>query len=199
MDLIFRSKDEWSWAGNETWIRRRGNLLSIEGRVTAMASSNCGLFEILGILGTKLVFHTGSSFCCGDVMRFTRLHNEALVRRQGRREHGAHLGIWDIPTLTGLWFLVPLVEPPSARWLPDLKRLALAHVGRCWCLPTGTSFTVCPLDRAGCSPRGRGRGARRSRGKRGSITLCKFSGWQSARQQVRSLEELSSLRANCWL
>lgn len=59
--------------------------LSTEGRVTAMASSNCRLFEILVILATKLVFFTDSSFCCGDVMRFMRLHNEPLVcRRAGR-------------------------------------------------------------------------------------------------------------------
>lgn len=156
-----------------------------------MASSNCGLFEIFLILGTKLVFYRDSSFCCGDVMRLARLHNEPLVCR--RREPGPSTCVFcKVPTLIGLWFLVPLVEPPSARWLPDWKLLALIHLGRCWCLLTGISFMLCPLNRAGdrakskwCSP-----------GRPGSITLCKFSIQQSAMLQVRSLEELSSIQAN---
>lgn len=146
MYLIFRSKDEWSWAGNETWIRRKG-------RVTAMASSNCGLFEILVILGTKLVFYRDSSLCRGDVMRFTRLHKEPLVR--GHREAGPSTGctcmVCNVPTLAGLWFLVPLVEPPTAHWLHDWKLLALIHLRRCWCLLTGASCTQWPLSWAGHS------------------------------------------------
>lgn len=120
MYLIFRSKDEWSWAGNENWIRRQENLLSIEGRVTAMALSNCGFFEILGILGTKLVFYTDSSFCSGDVMRFTRLHNEPLVCRRAR-EAGLSMKctcvFCKVPTLIGLCFLVPLVELRSTQMI----------------------------------------------------------------------------------
>lgn len=120
MYLIFRSKDEWSWAGNENWVRRKENLLSIVGRVTTTALSNCGLFEILGILGTKLFFYTDSSFCSGDVMRFTRLHNDLLVCRWAWEAGMSmkHTCVFcTVPTLTGLCFLVPLVELPSAQMI----------------------------------------------------------------------------------
>lgn len=49
-----------------------------------MALSNCGLFEIPRYPGNQIGFYTDSSFCCGDVMRFTRLHNELLVCRRAR-------------------------------------------------------------------------------------------------------------------
>lgn len=87
-------------------------MLSIEGRVTAMASSDCGLFEILGILGTKLVFHTDGSFCCGDVMRFTRPHNEPLVCRRAGRARGAPARSATSPPGLGRGFWFHLLSHP---------------------------------------------------------------------------------------
>lgn len=84
------------------------------GRVTAMALSHCGWFEILGILGTEWVFYADNHpFSCGDVMRFTRLHSEPLVCRRAQ-EAGLSVKctclFWNVPTWVGLCLLVPLVE-----------------------------------------------------------------------------------------
>ena len=83
-------------------------------------------FEQLQVLwhprcpGNRAGFYRDSSFCCGDVRRFTRLHNELLVcRRTG--EAGLSLKstcvFCKVPTSTGLCFLVPLVELQSAQMI----------------------------------------------------------------------------------
>lgn len=199
MYLIFRSKDEWSWAGNETWIRRKGNLHKHWRKGHGNGFKQLWVIWNLSYPGNQIGFLHGQQLLlwwCHEIYEAAQWAPCLQAQREAGPSAGRTCVFCRVPTLTGLWFLVPLVDPPSARWLPDWKVLALIHLRRCWCLLTGTSFPLCPLNWAGHSPQGRGRRARRSRGKRGSITLCKFSIQQSAMQQVRSLEELSSIQAN---
>lgn len=129
-----------------------------------MASSNCGLFEILVILGTKLVFYTDSSFCCGDVMRFMRLHNEPLVCRRAGRLGRA----WGTPACFVRFDRAVISEP----WLGcDFWFHLLSHQGHDNCLTgscwhwsekvlidasTGASFMLCPLNQGGDRDREQG-------------------------------------------
>lgn len=117
---MFRSKDEWSWAGNKNWIRRK------EKPVEYCRKGHSNVFEQLWVIwnprypGNQIGSYTDCSFCCGDVMRFTRLHNELLVHRRAR-EAGLSVKstcvFGKVPTLIGLCFLVPLVELQSARMI----------------------------------------------------------------------------------
>lgn len=178
MYLIFRSKDEWSCAGNENWIRRKQNLLSIVGRVTATALSNRGFFETLGILGTKLFFtQIAASLLvmswdlqgCTMSCLFAGAHG-----RLGWARSAPACFVRSPPWLgCVVWF--HLLSYEAHRWWHDLRLLAPIHSRRCWCLPIDTSFTLSLTNLAGYGPWEQGWGERRSRGKRGSITLCKFS------------------------
>lgn len=120
MYLIFRSKDEWSWAGDENWIKRKENLLSIVGRVTAMALSNCGLFEIVGILGTKLVFIQIAAsvvVMSWDLQGCTMSCLFAGAREKLGLSMKRTCVFCKVPTLIGLCFLVPLVGLRSMRMI----------------------------------------------------------------------------------
>lgn len=178
MCLIFRSKDEWSWAGNESWIRRKENLLSIVGRVTAMALSNCGLFEILGTLGTKLVF---TQIAASVVVMSWDLQG-CTMSCLFAGAHGRLGWAWSAPACfvrsppwLGCVFWFRLLSCEVHRWLHDLRLLAPIHSRRCCCLPIDTSFTLSLVNLAGYRPWEQGQRERHSRGEQGSITLCKFS------------------------
>lgn len=179
MYLIFRSKDEWSWAGNENWIRRKENLLSIVGRVTAMALSNRGCFEIRGILGTKLVFTqiaTSVVVMSWDFQRCTMSCLFAGTRGRPGRAWSTPASFARSPPRPGCVFWFHLSSYQVCRWLRDLRSLAPIHSRRCCCLPTDASFMLSLLTNlAGYRPWERGWRERCSRGKRGSITRWKFS------------------------
>lgn len=116
------------------------------GRVTAMALSHCGWFEILGILGTEWVFYADNHpFSCGDVMRFTRLHSDRLFAGVHRRLGWA----WSAPACFGMsppglgcvfWF--HLLSCDLWGWFHDLRLLAQLPSRRCWCLPIVTSSAL---------------------------------------------------------
>lgn len=179
MYLIFRSKDEWSWAGDENWIRRKENLLSIVGRVTAMALSSHGCFEIRGILGTKLVFTqiaTSVLVMSWDFQGCTMSRLFAGTRGRPGRAWSAPACFARSPPRPGCVFWFHLSSYQVFRWLRGLRSLAPIHSRRCCCLPTDTSFTPSLLmNLTGCRPWEWGWRERCSRGKRGSITRWKFS------------------------
>lgn len=61
-------------------MRRKENLLSIAGRVTAMALSGHRRFAaLLTSLGTKLFFSTERSFAAGDVMGLPKPSQQGAV------------------------------------------------------------------------------------------------------------------------
>lgn len=140
MYLIFRSKDEWSWARNETWIRRKGNLLKHWRKGHSNGFKQLLVIWNLHYPGNQIGFFTGTAASVvvmswdGGGCTMSCLFAGRLGQARGAPACSVqpHLG----------WLVISASTPWATKWLPDL---ALIHLGRCWCLLT--PLPLCPLNR----------------------------------------------------